>query len=601
MPHVLRTGTVFARKYRILRHLGTGGFAETYLAEHGLLEGQIVALKMLRPEVLEEPEARARFQQEAGIAMRLRHPNVIPMWEFDVTPEGVAYYTMEASPGDTLKKFIQRERRFDPLRAIRVARQILDALSAAHAVGVVHRDVKPSNVMLEVGPQGEIVRLFDFGVAKVLGGPSFTRTGQIVGTPKYIAPEQAKRRPVDGRCDIYSTGIVLFELLTGRAPFEGPTLSDCLHQHLFEPVPSMASVAPDVEIPEALEGAVRRSLEKDPNARHPTARDFAVELDSVLPLLMAGTSRSTRGHRTNSFLDADSWDSDDTSSTQTEVPVDTATAVRRPSGRYRVRNPFDGQASAMDDGQQSTLQDEDQPPARLQMRYTMGGLERVLHIQVGTSIRLGRQRRPSEGQAWSDVPTFPLRYLPYGDPSMRQATEVSISRIHLDISIDAGVATLTDLSSKGTRIGERRLDRGAATPIDHGDVIVLGPGPLALCVALHRHRATREILALRLTRVNNGDRHAYMLLPGAAPIGSAVGAALQLDARLGVRPLHAIVYPRDPECLMLQPCGDAPMAVAGCPIPQGGAAPFLPGYQATLGGAILALAAYFPDSQAALR
>ncbi len=260
--------------YRLEAILGSGGMAVVYRARQ--TDGEAVALKVLFPPPGAGEEVRARFEREARTAARLRHPGIVRVLDAGQV-EGYAYLAMILIEGQTLANRLTElnSQPLDESTAADIAWQIADALYYAHSQGVVHRDVKPSNILLT--PDGRAL-LTDFGVAQALDDPGLTRTGHTVGTPAYMAPEQASgEQPVDGRADLYSLGVVLYQLVTGRPPFQGPT-PRVLHAHLFEPPPPPSSLA---QVSPGLEAVILRALVKDPAQRFQTGAAMAQALANL--------------------------------------------------------------------------------------------------------------------------------------------------------------------------------------------------------------------------------------------------------------------------------------------------------------------------------
>jgi predicted Ser/Thr protein kinase len=262
-----RLARTLAGRYQIIRLLGKGGMAVVFLAQDLTLERQ-VAIKVLPPDVTYDPKLIPRFQQEAKTAAKLDHPNIIPIYRVE-SEAGLDYFVMKYVTGHSLDQVLEQ----GPLpieQARRVLREAALALGHAHKRGIVHRDVKPANIMLE--SDGRVV-LTDFGISKALEGSSqLTGTGTIIGTPHYMAPEQAKGLEVDGRADQYSLAVVGYQILTGRQPFEGSAHS-ILYKHVFEPPPPVIQVRPDA--PADLCAALDRALSKEPERRFATMEDFA--------------------------------------------------------------------------------------------------------------------------------------------------------------------------------------------------------------------------------------------------------------------------------------------------------------------------------------
>ena len=278
-------GTVIGERYRILERIGEGGMGAVYRAEHTLMK-KIVAVKLLHPELGRLDEVAKRFEREAQSASRLNHEHIIQVTDFGRTETGSLFLVMEFLQGESLAAAIKRTGRLAPQRAIAVARQMLSALEHAHAEGVVHRDLKPENVMLVVRqtmPPVDFIKILDFGIAKmsddVPTDKPLTQAGVVFGTPDYMSPEQAMGDQIDGRTDLYSTGVILFEMLTGQKPFAGKSHVEIISQHLTKQPPALRSIAP--EVPGALEQVVRRALAKKRDERFRSATEFQSALEMV--------------------------------------------------------------------------------------------------------------------------------------------------------------------------------------------------------------------------------------------------------------------------------------------------------------------------------
>ena len=262
--------------YRIEREIGRGGMAIVYLAYHQWLD-RPVALKILRPEFQQDHELVERFLVEARSAARLEHPNIVAVYDAGVV-DGVHYLAMEYVEGETLADVLARVNGPLPVDfVVSVTNQVASALDYAHRRGVVHRDVKPSNILVE--PNGK-VRLTDFGIAHAVGLRTPEQKAAVLGTPEYMSPEQAMGRPVDNRSDVYSLGIVVYHMLTGQPPFQGETHREILYAHVHEPLPDPRALNPD--LPPDVTRVLNRATAKNPDERYPTAGAFAQALRRVL-------------------------------------------------------------------------------------------------------------------------------------------------------------------------------------------------------------------------------------------------------------------------------------------------------------------------------
>src|SRR5580704_2976992 len=301
-------GTVVGERYRIVNRIGIGGMGAVYRAEHTMMRRDL-AIKVLLPELSGKEEFARRFEREAESASRLDHPNIITVTDFGRTAEGSLFLAMEFLAGTSLGAAIAAGPMPVP-RALAIVRQILRALDHAHAAGVVHRDLKPENIMLvERDGNREAVKILDFGIAKVTepqsapGREALTQAGVIFGTPEYLSPEQALGEGVDARADIYAAGVILFEMLAGRRPFESEDKVKIISMHLSHAPPRIREVNPAVEVPIPLEQAVLQALEKSRENRFATAAAFLQALeDAEVPLdpeLEAGTTVAAleRGRR----------------------------------------------------------------------------------------------------------------------------------------------------------------------------------------------------------------------------------------------------------------------------------------------------------------
>jgi serine/threonine-protein kinase len=277
---VARVTTALGGSYTIQGEIGRGGMGVVYSARDERLK-RPVAIKVLPPELAFREEIRTRFLREAETAARLTHPHIVPIHAVGEGPERLVYFVMAYIEGEPLSAKLRRRGRLPPEEARRILAETADALGAAHAVGIIHRDVKPDNILLE-GSRGRVV-VTDFGIAKALssttGGATLTATGVAIGTPYYMSPEQAAGdREIDGRSDLYSLGVVGYQMLVGALPFHAPTVPGILMKQISERPPSISERRPDC--PEDLAAATMRCLEKDPEDRWPTADALRRALES---------------------------------------------------------------------------------------------------------------------------------------------------------------------------------------------------------------------------------------------------------------------------------------------------------------------------------
>jgi serine/threonine protein kinase len=277
-------------KYQVMERIGQGGMAEVYKGYHPLLDRN-VAIKVLHSHLVEGEGLLARFEREARAAAALRHAHIVQVYDFDFEDE-IFYMVMEYFDGGSLKAHLAdvagRGEYLSMLEIARELHQLGEALDYAHRQGMLHRDVKPSNVLLDLAGS---VYLTDFGIARILGDSQLTTSGMLIGTPAYMSPEQGRGDPLSEASDIYSLGIILFEMLTGVVPFEADTPMGIIHKHIHAPLPLPSSVRTD--LPKAVDSIVVKTLAKDPQERFPTATELATAFEKVLGVEL-GSSRPPR-------------------------------------------------------------------------------------------------------------------------------------------------------------------------------------------------------------------------------------------------------------------------------------------------------------------
>src|SRR5262249_38205512 len=261
--------------YRLLEVLGQGGMSVVYKARHRVTE-QDVAIKVLPPDLAAYDDVRARFVEEARTLAKLEHPNIVHLYNFAET-EGRLHLVMQYAPGKTFESVIAERGRLEWPEALRVILGVLDALAYAHARGVVHRDIKPSNILVRADGS---VKVMDFGIAKITNSTRLTATGQTMGTVRYMSPEQVRGKELDGRSDLYSLGVTLYEALTGATPFDGESHFEIMQKHLVEAVPRLDTRG--ALAPRELQPVLERSLAKAVENRPPDAGTMRRELEVVL-------------------------------------------------------------------------------------------------------------------------------------------------------------------------------------------------------------------------------------------------------------------------------------------------------------------------------
>jgi len=278
------SGVLIDGRYRLKEKLGEGGMGTVYKVEHVRM-GKILALKLLRPDVAVDRQLKQRFQQEARLVSRLSHPNTIQVFDFGELEDGSLYIAMEYLHGRDLAHTLRTHGSLSEERTISIGYQVLASLAEAHDQNIVHRDIKPANVMLIKRKDGEdLVKLLDFGIAKLAADEPrkhITGVADFLGTPAYMSPEQARGEDLDARSDLYSVGAMLFELLTGRGVFQGPTPLSIITKQMTEPPPTLAEAAPGKSFSPALEQVIRKSLHKRREDRYASAEQMRRSLEKV--------------------------------------------------------------------------------------------------------------------------------------------------------------------------------------------------------------------------------------------------------------------------------------------------------------------------------
>lgn len=279
-------GKLIQERYRVESVIAKGSMGIVYKATQELI-GREVAVKVLHGYLVADDESMKRFHKEAKAASRLNHPNIMTLYDFGVLPSGQPYIVMDLLKGKSLADILSERRNLPVDEVLPIFQQVFQAIGAAHKIGVVHRDMKPDNIVVEQSRNKvPLVKLVDFGIATFIQEQEdtlgkITKAGTVCGSPTYMSPEQCDDNKVDGRSDLYSLGIVLYETLTGRVPFDGADIYNVMSMHVKDAPPSLKSVRPDLNFPPQLEQVVDRALQKDPGKRFQTASDFWESLSNA--------------------------------------------------------------------------------------------------------------------------------------------------------------------------------------------------------------------------------------------------------------------------------------------------------------------------------
>ena len=281
-------GREIANQFRILEKIGSGGMGSVYKAEQPDMR-RFVAVKILHPRYLSRPDLVSRFRREARAMSHLQHPNTAKVYLYGQLDDGACYFVMEHLAGKNLAQTVRSEGPMSPERACAIMSTVCGALAEAHAQGIIHRDLKPENIFLtSVGGITDYPKVLDFGLAKVTeremrpGSLILTQEGMVFGTPEFMSPEQARGEKLDGRSDIYSLGIILYELLTGKLPFDAQQPMEFIQRHIKDPPIPLSKRAPNRQFSPALEAAVDKALAKKPEDRFQTANEMGQALRDAI-------------------------------------------------------------------------------------------------------------------------------------------------------------------------------------------------------------------------------------------------------------------------------------------------------------------------------
>ena len=298
-------GSIIAERYLVLSKLGEGGMGQVYLAEHVKM-GRKSAVKVMNPGTVNDADAISRFNREAANASRISHQHVAQVYDFGETADGLIYLAMEYVEGEPLTEILKRDGALPPERAGEIARQTAEGLAVAHDMGIVHRDLKPDNIMLARFRDGsDCVKIVDFGIAKAanIEAQKVTKTGLVVGTPEYMSPEQIAGDPLDGRSDIYSLGLVAYNMLTGKLPWPSKTTQESVIMRLTDQPKRLAEMRPEIAWTPAVQAVMDRALERDAALRYKSANEFGRALHAAVQ----GVSTAAPSGSTRVMAEPDAW------------------------------------------------------------------------------------------------------------------------------------------------------------------------------------------------------------------------------------------------------------------------------------------------------
>ena len=489
-------GTVLDGQYQIESLLGKGGMGAVYRARHILL-GDRVAIKVLPPEMRSNTEWLRRFQREGQAARRFRHPNAVTVYDLRTSADGTIYLVMEYVEGHTLDAELRRRGRFSPAAAFAVLEPIMSVLNAAHAMGVVHRDLKPENIMIgDANASGEhTVKLLDLGIAKMreiagatAGTTALTMAGQMLGTPYYMSPEQWGELPrdgsseIDGRADIYSLGLVIYEMISGKRPFASQTLFELRRDHISVTPPPLRQAQPDVS--EGFSHAIARAIAKDRADRPETAAALSSELKAAIGSTPAGEGATAIPGAPSPAVPTGVQKQLDTNSSRS-APTIVGDSVSETPGVSAL--PVQPNASAtlptVISAPAETSSDVLTQSAPVAPSSKRSGLPLALGVvlvlvllagAVGGFLVLRSMRRPA-----TDDGTNPNATASSGKANGTSAVDTSaggheITRYWLEVESEKGVPTTT----AGTRVelGSGQSFKFHFSPSENGYLYVIGPG-----------------------------------------------------------------------------------------------------------------------------
>lgn len=437
-------GNVLDGRYRLDSLIGEGGMGDVYRATHVHLDTEF-AVKLLKPEFVANETAIKRFRLEAKAAGRIHHPNAVRVTDFGVTPERVVFLVMELVQGQSLRLMIRNEGTLEATRSVNIVRQVCAAVDAAHRGGVIHRDLKPDNILIEALTNAERVKVLDFGIAKLREAKTdtfLTQAGTIIGTPQYMSPEQCMGNPLDPRSDIYSIGVLLYEMLTGEVPFDGESTIQVVYNQLHLMPRPVRELVP--AIPEPVAQVIMRALEKEPDKRQSSASQLSEELKRALsggpmeeiivppdPLgtrpLQAVDTKSEgapeRPSRSTTFIPRNDAPRTDPEAERPTRPDDDLTAVRKtPPFSVEIAPPAAAPPSRM----------KYIIPAAIAALVLIGAIALLFRPDTPPTTTPNKTPQPPEGMAYIPEGKF-LMGRNDGSPDEGPAHEENIKAFFLDI------------------------------------------------------------------------------------------------------------------------------------------------------------------------
>jgi serine/threonine protein kinase len=403
----LGPGDVLVRKYRLVSKLGEGGMATVWFADNLALRTR-VAVKVMHGPLTDDPRLVARFRREARATAALDHENVVRVYDFGLTVSGAPFIVMELLQGDTLAARLRARGKLSVEEAVRIGLASMRGVAAAHAKGVIHRDLKPENIFLALGEDGrERPKILDFGVSLIVDGSDrsrhgLTQAGALLGTPAYVSPEAIRgEAPVDARADIWALGVLLYEMLAGKLPFQAPSMHELIDAIVGgEPV-RLALIEPSVDV--ALEALILRALEKDPNARFATVREFYEELANFARtnLNVDGSSTDLRRALTGS-PSLDTFENSDASDVEARLMTPSRPSSRPPvtSAVPSTKPPTKASATTLPPLRPLPVVAQSKPEAKKRPAITWVGLSALVVLTaLGAGVAIGRFVSDRNGDA----------------------------------------------------------------------------------------------------------------------------------------------------------------------------------------------------------